>query len=799
MMHTRRFSQGNGIRTERRCPLGRRCSCTTATGTVPDDFTGRRPKWKLVAYTVLVAAALQPFPAMPSPTSANPAEDAQSPTKTYHFPGYDNPIREHVPLKPATKNDEKRRQALSWYMIGQIRERRNDFRGAYEAYRKAVKIAPKAIEVYRSLVPLGFKLNRNREAIQFAQKAVELDPDDYRLARTLAVFMASQRRIPEAVKLLETAVTSKRLDHRSSTYVTIQRDLGLLYRALGETEKAAEAYFVVFEARIQPKKYDLDERTRRRLNENDITSFERIGQVFLDANRPQLAIKAFRAAQKEREGKPGSLNYNLAKVYYETKQYDKALSELKKYLNAQLQTKGRAAYALLADILKAQNNSKQLIPLLEAAAKKDARNNTLQYFLAEQYVAADRLKDAEKLYKTTMAGSDDSEALLGLAVIYRKQKRPQAWLKALAGGLQGIRDADDLENSMARVETEVEEVAKNKTFVGKLMKRGRQQATAKPPTLKFGAALVLAKLAAESEQIEPAVLFYRFALKTRPEVASVLYGELGSYLLLAEKYAEAARVFQDAVNDPTLRSSRPNFLFRLSQAHELAGNTDAALKAVREAQKILPGVALLQYQEGWIYYHARQWDKAIPILEKVIRQYPSSREIVKRCRFSLSNIYVLKGNIRRGEAILEKVYAEDPDDISVNNDLGYLWADQGKNLIQAEKMIRKAVEAEPENPAYLDSMGWVLYKLGRYKEAMPWLEKAVKLPGGGDATIWDHLGDCYEKLGRHQDAVNAWKNALQKAEDARFKDDKLIKALQQKLQGRPSKPVPAERPGKRNR
>ena len=81
--------------------------------------------------------------------------------------------------------------------------------------------------------------------------------------------------------------------------------------------------------------------------------------------------------------------------------------------------------------------------------------------------------------------------------------------------------------------------------------------------------------------------------------------------------------------------------------------------------------------------------------------------------------------LKRGEDILENFLAENPDDIGVNNDLGYLYADQGKNLEKARKMIQKAVDAEPENAAYLDSLGWVLFKLGNYKEAISWLTKAT--------------------------------------------------------------------------
>ena len=99
-------------------------------------------------------------------------------------------------------------------------------------------------------------------------------------------------------------------------------------------------------------------------------------------------------------------------------------------------------------------------------------------------------------------------------------------------------------------------------------------------------------------------------------------------------------------------------------------------------------------------------------------------------------------------------------------------------------MIEIALKAEPENPAYLDSMGWVLYKLGEYKEAaVTYLEKAVAKPTGGDATIWDHLGDCYARLKQMDKAKDAWKKALKDAKADAKPDEKLIKRIEQKLAG----------------
>jgi tetratricopeptide (TPR) repeat protein len=712
----------------------------------------------------------------------------------YVFPGDPDPAVPFVPKRPDTAADKQRRESLAWFMSGQIRERRNDFRGAYDAYRKSIDLEPKAVEVYRSLVPLALAMNRTADAIKYARKAVELDPDDYLLARRLAIFMAQQRNIPEAVKLLQIAATAKSLKKFSSANVTIQRDLAIMYTAVGKKKEAADAFLTVFRARQDPKKYHLDSETRQRLQQSDITSFERMGQVFLDDDRPQLAIEAFQAAQKDAKGKPGSLNFNLAKVYHQTKQHEKALTELQKYLDAQLQTKGTAAYQLLADILKAQKKSDELLGRLEKLAKADKHNSTLQYFLADQYVAAGKLKEAEALYVKTMAGSDDPKALLGLATIYRKQKRSDKWLEALQRGLKGVRTAEDLETSLPRVEAEVKLAASDKKLLQRLVADGRRSADAKPPKLKFEESLVLAKVAAEAKDTKAAEQFYRFALRARPAAASVIYGELGGYLLTADEFKRAAKAFREAAENSTLRSARPNFLFRLSQAEELAGDTDAALKAVRTAQKELPGIALLHYQEAWIHYHARKWDTAIAQFKKVIEDYPTNREIVKRCKFSLSNIYVQQGKRKKGEEILEEVYKSDPDDISVNNDLGYLYAESGKKLDQAEKMIRKAVKAEPENAAYLDSLGWVLYMRGKYKEGLPYLEKATVLPGGGDATIWDHLGDCQQKLGRQQEAVASWKKALDKARKSRFPDKKLIDKVRKKLGITESEPARAAKP-----
>src|SRR5262249_41280628 len=132
------------------------------------------------------------------------------------------------------------------------------------------------------------------------------------------------------------------------------------------------------------------------------------------------------------------------------------------------------------------------------------------------------------------------------------------------------------------------------------------------------------------------------------------------------------------------------------------------------------------------------------------------------------------------------------------NDLGYLYADRNKNLPQAEKLIRKALDldrklqqgtfldskgpAPLDNAAYVDSLGWVLYRQGKLEEARKELERAIKLPQGDDPVMWDHLGDVYKAQKEMAKANAAWKKAKDLYEaGARRKSEDRYKALLEKL------------------
>lgn len=113
----------------------------------------------------------------------------------------------------------------------------------------------------------------------------------------------------------------------------------------------------------------------------------------------------------------------------------------------------------------------------------------------------------------------------------------------------------------------------------------------------------------------------------------------------------------------------------------------------------------------------------------------------------------------KAEADFLKALELEPNQPLVLNYLGYSWVEQGKNLDQARRMIEKAVELRPADGYIVDSLGWVLYRLGDMNGAVTKLERAIELRPD-DPVINDHLGDAYWRVGRKTEARFQWKRAL---------------------------------------
>ena len=242
-----------------------------------------------------------------------------------------------------------------------------------------------------------------------------------------------------------------------------------------------------------------------------------------------------------------------------------------------------------------------------------------------------------------------------------------------------------------------------------------------PDKFGYGERLAVALLALEAKQYDTAGEFFDAALAAKPKKADEAFMVWGVGLLAGDRAAEAAKVFQRAIDAKAAPDDNPIFHFYLAGALAVAGQTDDALAAAKTAAEKKKDSARFRGRPAWVLYFAKRNDEAMKAYRELIDEFDAdhesaeTRDVMREARMALSNLCVLKGENAQAEEWLEQVLDEFPDDNGAMNDLGFLWADENKNLGRARRMIQAAVDAEPDNMAYRDSLGWVLFRLGQVR------------------------------------------------------------------------------------
>jgi tetratricopeptide (TPR) repeat protein len=119
------------------------------------------------------------------------------------------------------------------------------------------------------------------------------------------------------------------------------------------------------------------------------------------------------------------------------------------------------------------------------------------------------------------------------------------------------------------------------------------------------------------------------------------------------------------------------------------------------------------------------------------------------------------GNVRASDTAYEHALRIDSTNGLANNNYAYSLSERNLELGRAQAMVETALKTEPKNPSYLDTMGWILYRRGLHKQAMQYIQEAIDT-GDASATLYEHLGDAHDKLGDHEKAREAWREALRR-------------------------------------
>lgn len=683
----------------------------------------------------------------------------------------EDPVVPLAPKVPRSAADLERVDAMALFAAGRLHEQRQEFNEALKLYQKALRHNPDNVTILRQVYQLALNLERVEEGIRFALKLVQLDPTDQVLIRRLGAHLTDRRDYAGALKLYERLREMPGLEKKSPAYVTLMAQMGDLYFLVDKFGPAADCYSIVETALDKPEEYNLNDRMRTILLGTASATYERFGIAYLKADRPKQAVAAFQRADKSSPNK-GLFALHQAQVYAAAKEPAKALAELEVFFQHQVKGQANEPYELLAKVLKDLDKQGELIERLEKALAKDNSNAALRYYLADQYRAADQFDKAEKLYVETLKDNPSAAGYEGLLAIYRKKNDPIALLKLLGQGIPNDETILDRPEGKA--------LLGDAKMVDELLAAARKLSATDEKSLTFDMRIAAALIAAEGKKFDASSEFFQLALASNPPEPLRVYQQWGLVLFVGEQYAEAARVLQQAIDKKLAQAKDPTLYFHLAGALEMAGKTDEALEIARKAVDMTPQpIPLLHQRVAWIQYHAKRHDDAIKAYHELIEKFPGTPS-AREARLVLSNISVIKKDMQRAEEYLEQVLDEYPDDPGASNDLGYLWADQGKNLERALKMIKLALESDPDNDAYLDSLGWALYKLGRYQEALEPLKKSASAEDA-DAVILDHLAECYLRLNQTEESVKLWKKALIAAEKSRNPDPEKKLQIEQKL------------------
>ncbi len=173
-----------------------------------------------------------------------------------------------------------------------------------------------------------------------------------------------------------------------------------------------------------------------------------------------------------------------------------------------------------------------------------------------------------------------------------------------------------------------------------------------------------------------------------------------------------------------------------------------------------PEEGLAYYMSGFGNYQLKNYDQAIEVITRGFKSDKLSERISAEMYSVLGDSYHMVNNHKESDLSYDKALIKDPDNVYVLNNYSYYLSQRNENLEKATKMIERALELSPDNPSFLDTYAWVMFKRGNYEHALPYMEKAVELDKD-NATLNEHYGDILFKLGRKAEAVKKWIKAAE--------------------------------------
>ena len=599
---------------------------------------------------------------------------------------------------------------------------------------------------YEELATLYGRSEYISRAIEEYKLAIAADPSSEYLNAGLAELYARTNRIKDAV------TEAQDILKRDPNNIDAHQLLGRIYlRSLGDMQSgtqsnemlqlAIEQYEVI--AKIDPKNPE---------------TYLLLGRLYILHKDLLKAENAFKTALNLQPGSEEAIT-NLAYLYNEEGATQKAIDLLK--TNAD-KAQSAKVYAMLGYTYEQQKEYPQAIDAYRKAVESDPDNLDAQRGLAQNLLNSGKMDDALKAYQDVIkADPQDAQAYLRVAEIDRRNGRFDDALASLKQAETLVQDSDSLEvpYSYALIYAAQgkydEATEKLQALLKKTEKPGGNYTSAEA-TNRAVFLERLGSLYRDQGNIAAALDTFRKLLTLGDENAIRGYQQLVDTLRDQKRYDEAGALLKEALAKfPNDRGLKLVYAGTLADSGKAEAAIEAAKKMLSNNPKDDRDVYLAMAQ---IYNRVRMFSDAEQAAAKAehLSTSDDEREYVA---FVQGSIYERQKKYDQAEERFKKVLGEDNQNAMALNYLGYMLADRGVRLQEALGYIKKAVDLDPQNGAYLDSLGWVYFKLGSYDLAEECLRKA-EVRNATDPTIQDHLAELYNKTGKLRLAVAHWERAV---------------------------------------
>jgi len=625
------------------------------------------------------------------------------------------PVTGQSPSSSSTTSTTPRADAYYEFAMGHLYELQYEQTSqpeyatkAIEAYKKAYAIDPESPTIGERLAEMYWKAQRMQEAIDEANEILKREPDDLPTHRLLARIYL--RRLGD---LNGSGVQLEKVAKAIAEYSEVHR--------LDPSDQEASLWLArLYRLHNDPDKAEQVLQTMLKDDPGNEAALEQLTQLLLDENKSEEAISLLEGMTEHSSS--ATLFDLLGDAYTQAHDFQKAEGAYKKAVD--LDPSELSHLRGLAQTLFSEEKYQEALAAYQKLADlmPDDADNYLR--IAQIYRELNQLDKAEEnLLKARQTNPSNLEILYNEAMIYEAQGRYEDAIKVISDAVTGV----------------------------------KTQSTVLP---------------------------------TRRRSLAILYQQLGMLYRDVQNYAAAIYTFQELghLGDEEDRRARLLIMDTYRQAKDLP----KALQTGREAMAKYPSDASIKASMALLMGENEQTDEAVKLLEGDLKggaddretylnlsqiyergkRYAEAEQAARKAEsfakdpkdnevawLMLGAVYERQKEYEKAENEFKKVLDVNPKNAQVLNYYGYMLADRGLRLDEAQDLIQRAVDLEPQNGAYLDSLGWVYYRQNKLDEAEAMLRKALDHEPH-DPTIREHLGDVLAKQGRTELAAAEWEKSL---------------------------------------